>query len=192
MRKLVILILCIAGLSACSKKKPEVIEPSVVETISATTIENDKKEAAIAVNKDNKECILNETPQVTKEKMFDSILANYRGKVVLVDFWATWCGPCMTAMKSMLPMKGEMKGKDVVFLYLTGETSPLDKFNQAYSTITGEHYYVSGEQWNYWMKTYEIPGIPTYMIYDRQGKLISRHLGFPGVDEIRKSIAKGL
>ena len=89
-------------------------------------------------------------------------------------------------------MKEEMKGKDVVFLYLTGETSPLDAFTQAYPTITGEHFRVSEAQWRYWMDTFGIGGIPTYMIYDRQGKQLARHLGFPGVDTIKKGIEKGL
>lgn len=154
--------------------------------------ENDRLIALLAANKDNKESILNELPQTSIEKMFDAIIAKYKGKVVLVDFWATWCGPCMVAMKSILPMKDEMKGKDVVFLYLTGETSPLGAFTQTYPTITGEHYRVSGEQWSYWMKTFDIPGIPTYMVYDRQGKQLSRHLGFPGVETIKNSITKGL
>ena len=158
----------------------------------ALITENDKMAAMIASNKDNKESILNELPQVSQDKMFDAIIANYKGKVVLVDFWATWCGPCMVAMKSILPMKEEMKGKDVVFLYLTGETSPLGDFTKTYPTITGEHYRVSAAQWSYWMTTFNIPGIPTYMVYDRQGKQLGRHLGFPGVETIRKDIEKGI
>ena len=158
----------------------------------ALIAENDKMQTLLAANRDNKESILNELPQVSQEKMLDAILAHYRGKVVLVDFWATWCGPCMVAMKSILPMKEEMKGKDVVFLYLTGETSPLGTFTQTYPTIAGEHYRVSDAQWRYWMKTFDIQGIPTYMIYDRQGKQISKHLGFPGVETIQKNIEKAL
>jgi len=111
---------------------------------------------------------------------------------VLVDFWATWCGPCMVAMKSILPMKEEMKGKDVVFLYLTGETSPLAAFTKTYPTISGEHYRVSEAQWRYWMNLFEIPGIPTYMIYDRQGNRLDKHLGFPGIDVIKKTIENAL
>ena len=158
----------------------------------ALIFENDKMEALLAASKENKESVLNEIPRAPQEKMFDAIIAKYRGKVVLVDFWATWCGPCMSAMQAILPMKAEMKGKDVVFLYLTGETSPLGDFTKTYPTITGEHYRVSEAQWRYWMNIFDIPGIPTYMIYDRQGKQLARHLGFPGVDEIRKGVEKGL
>ena len=158
----------------------------------ALIAESDKMATLLVANKDNHECVLNDLPQVDQEKLLDAIVANYRGKVVLVDFWATWCGPCMVAMKSILPMKAEMKGKDLVFLYLTGETSPLSDFTKTYPTITGEHYRMSNAQWRYMCDTYNIPGIPTYMVYDRQGKLIDRFLGFPGVDKIREAVEKGL
>ena len=154
--------------------------------------ENDKVQAIFTANKENKESVLNQTPEVSQEKLLDAIIANYKGKVVLVDFWATWCAPCMVAMESILPMKEEMKGKDVVFLYLTGETSPLVAFTETYPTIKGEHYRVSNTQWSYICNTHEIQGIPTYMVFDRQGKQISRHLAFPGVDALRKDIEKGL
>ena len=163
--------------------------PAYAETLIA---ESDKMEALIAASKDNKECVVHDPPNVSQEKMFDAILANYKGKVVLVDFWATWCGPCMMAMKAIKPLKDEMKGKDVVFLYLTGETSPLNTWLKTYPTISGEHYRVNEKQWGYWYKTYGIQGIPTYMVYDRQGKQLARYTGFPGVDAVKKDIEKGL
>jgi len=95
-------------------------------------------------------------------------------------------------MKSIEPVKEEMKGKDVVFLYLTGETSPLDAFMQAYPDISGEHYRVSAAQWKYWSNTFGIRAIPFYMTFDRQGKQISKYTGFPGVSTVKKDITKGL
>ena len=163
--------------------------PAYAESLIA---ENDKLVNLIAASKVNKDCVVNETPNVPQEKVFNAIIEKYRGKVVVVDFWATWCGPCMQAMKSIKPLKEEMKGKDIVWLYLTGETSPLNTWMVTYPTISGEHYRVSEAQWNFWYKTYGIEGIPTYMIYDRQGKQISRHLGFPGVDDLKKNIENGL
>jgi len=163
-------------------------KPAYAEALIA---ENDKIFALIATNKENKASVAHETPKVSQEKMFDAILANYKGKVVLVDFWATWCGPCMIAMKSIDPLKEEMNGKDVVWLYLTGETSPMNAWTRTYPTISGEHYRVSEAQWSYWSKTYGIEGIPTYMVYDRQGKQLSRYTGFPGVEVIKRDIEKG-
>ena len=184
MKKLIILTLCLSGLLSCIKKRP---------SGSTAMSENDKVEATIAVNNENRESILNEAPQLAaQENLLDAILAKYKGKVVLVDFWATWCGPCMTAMKSILPMKEEMKGKDVVFLYLTGETSPLDAFNKTYPAISGEHYRVSDAQWRSLCNTYNIQGIPTYLVFDRQGKLLDRYVSFPGINKLRVSINKGL
>jgi thiol-disulfide isomerase/thioredoxin len=164
-------------------------QPAYAEALIA---ENDKMEALIAANNENKESIRNELPQASQEKMFDAILAKYKGKVVVVDFWATWCGPCMQAMKTIKPLKEEMKGKDVVWVYLTGETSPFGKWMQTYPTISGEHYRVSDAQWDYWYKTYGIEGIPTYMLYDRKGKQLAKYTGFPGVDTMKSDIEKGL
>ena len=160
----------------------------------ALIAENDAMQLLVENNKtaSGKDFVINEIPDVAQDKVFDAIIAKYKGKVVVVDFWATWCGPCIQAFESMKPLKEDLKGKDVVFVFLTGETSPLGNWNKKIPELHGEHYRVTDSQWSYWYEQYGIEGIPTYMIFDKDGKLISRHLGFPGVETIQGSIDKGL
>ena len=192
MKKIVLLTLCIAGLFSCNQKRSPVIERSAFATRNTLNTDNKYARTFLVANNEVMESVLNDLPQTTQEKMFDAILSKYKGKVVLVDFWATWCAPCMVAMKSILPMKEEMKGKDVVFLYLTGETSPPANFAQIYPSISGEHYYVNAAQWIYWVRTFPINGIPTYKVYDRSGRQINTYSGFPGITALKRDIEKGL
>lgn len=136
----------LTGFLSCTQRRPSIVERPMFDVSSTQMRENDKKAEKIATNKNNNEFIFNEMPQASQEKMFDAIHAKYNGKIVMVDFWETLCGPCMSAMKSILPLKEKMKGKDIVFLYLTNTISSLDAFERTYPTISGEHYRVSESQ----------------------------------------------
>ena len=72
--------------------------------------------------------------EVEKEVAADSLLQvitrPYRGKMVLVDMWNTWCGPCMRAMKSLKPLKEELK--EVVYLYGWQPRMEQDCYHRAY------------------------------------------------------------
>ena len=127
---------------------------------------------------------------VANEELFSSILAKHRGKVVLVDFWATWCGPCRMANRDMKPMKEELKGKDIVYLYITGENSPAGTWNNMIPNIPGEHYRLTDEQWAYLSQTLDIKGVPTYYIIDRQGNTRFHQTGFPGVPKMKEELLK--
>ncbi|MDR0732495.1 MAG: TlpA family protein disulfide reductase [Dysgonamonadaceae bacterium] len=155
--------------------------PAYAETLLA---ENDKIKSLTESNKS----LIQPVPAVAQDKVFDAILKRYRGKVVLVDFWATWCAPCQQALKSMAPLKENWQGKNIVFVYLTGETSPLAVWNRMIPDIHGEHYRVSDSQWQYWGKSFKIEGVPTYMIYDKNGSQVQRYTGYPGNDEMERVI----
>lgn len=144
-------------------------------------IEENKKKAGFKSNL---------TVEAEAEDLFPYLVSRFRGRVVLVDFWATWCGPCLMANKIMKPMKEDMKHKDVVYLYVAGENSPESDWNTMIPNIPGEHFRLKNEQWEYLCKQFNISAIPVYLIVDRKGNVAYQKKGFPGNDIIKKELDK--
>lgn len=117
------------------------------------------------------EGIVRKTPDVPVEKLFDTIIAPYRGKVILVDFWNTWCGPCRAGIAAIEPLKsGELRSGDIVWLYIANHTSPLRTYMQMISGIEGIHYRLDEAVWRYLCdKQFHIDGIPAYVLVRRNG-----------------------
>ena len=107
--------------------------------------------------------------------------------------WATWCAYCIKGHNEMAAYKGEIKDKDIVFVYLTSSTSPFDEWLRYTSTIPGEHYYLTEEQNGYLSdKIWGNVGVPSYAIFDADGNLLYRQVGWAGLDKIKPEIENAL
>ncbi|AWV97579.1 TlpA family protein disulfide reductase [Arcticibacterium luteifluviistationis] len=98
----------------------------------------------------------------------------YKGKVIYVDFWASWCGPCrkeFPASRAMHESLSSKQKKDIVFLYISIDED-LEKWRGAVEKLgleefgeNGHSYEVSGR--------YQVSSIPRYMIIDKKGNLVN-------------------
>lgn len=128
----------------------------------------------IANNKKQGGYVVHSKVAAEADRIFDEIVGRFKGKVVYVDFWATWCGPCRSNMARHKPMKDELKkdGKDVVFVYITNHSSSETTYNNLIPTIGGEHFRVDQDQWNYLCEKFQISGIPHYALVNRKGEVV--------------------
>jgi thiol-disulfide isomerase/thioredoxin len=102
-------------------------------------------------------------------------LKDYKGKVVVLDFWYRGCGWCMRAMPQVKQLAAEFKGAPVVVIGMNTDRDPadakfvVDKMGLDYTTLKIEH--ELPEQ-------YGVRGFPTMVIIDQQGKVHDLHVGY--------------
>lgn len=151
--------------------------------------ENNRIKAKIDANKIQSDFRINMVTKTEGDELFDSMISKFKGKVIYVDFWATWCGPCMSGIKQIAPLKEEMKNENVVFLYITNPTSPEKSWNNNIPSINGEHYRVTQDEWNYLTQKFNISGIPHYVLVNKKGEVVNPKLGHNS-NEALKEILK--
>lgn len=130
--------------------------------------------------------IVNKTPEAKDSDLFDTIMKKYKGNVVFVDFWATWCGPCRAGMKEMKPLKEELKNEKIKFVYLTNPTSPKTTWETMIPDIDGEHYYLTQDEWNIITARFKVSGIPHYVLVDKNGKVVNEKVYIASNVELKR------
>lgn len=144
---------------------------------------NDMKPRKKAQTKTN--FLVRENPDCPADKVLDAIIEKNKGKIQFIDLWATWCGGCRQTIKEYEPLKKEYP--DVVFIYLTNESSPLELWNKLINDISGEHYRLETAQWNYFWKRFELIGVPFYLIINKEGK-IADQFTYTNKTEVNKKL----
>lgn len=106
-------------------------------------------------------------------QFIDEIIANANGKVIYIDNWATWCGPCKSEFKNASPELHEKFKDDVEFVYLchnskeAGYVPSIAKYK-----IAGKHYFLSDAQSRPIFKQIDLEGFPTYTIINKKGEIV--------------------
>lgn len=121
------------------------------------------------------------------------IISRYKGKIVFVDFWATWCGPCIAAFDSHKEIKENYANeKDIIWIYLTDESSNYVQWQNYTHVLPGEHYYLYEEQMKLIQRDLAIEGIPSYFLFDKDGNLLYRTMGELENKELKNWVDTGL
>jgi thiol-disulfide isomerase/thioredoxin len=108
------------------------------------------------------------------------IFRKYKGKVIYVDFWASWCIPCRAEMPNAEVLKKKLTGKDIVFLYFgydDKEKAWLKAREQL--SVEGEHYLLNEKLLNEANALFGIKSIPHYAIIDKNGDIVNKNADRP-------------
>ncbi|RMF16812.1 MAG: TlpA family protein disulfide reductase [Gammaproteobacteria bacterium] len=118
-------------------------------------------------------------------------LADYRGQVVYVDFWASWCGPCRKALPELNALRQELRQQgDFEVLAINLDEDPQDalRFLKKYPV----EYPVASDKNATLPPKYGLVGMPTSYLVDQKGNIVAVHQGFKeaNIEHIRDAVFK--
>ena len=110
------------------------------------------------------------------EQILRKLIEPYRGRLVLIDIWGTWCGPCKEALSHSQEEYERLKDYDIVYLYLANRSNDVAWKNviKEYN-VTGEnvvHYNLPADQQTAVEHFLQVNAFPTYKLIDRNGKVL--------------------
>lgn len=129
---------------------------------------------------------------LNKEKItLSNLVSKNKGKVIFVDFWASWCAPCRYAMPFSRELREEYKGNEIVFIYISIDTdfekwmnaSDKEKLFDNRNNLLSINYPTAD-----FYKKLQIQTIPRYLIYNKNGELVHKNAPSPESKEIREEL----
>lgn len=124
-------------------------------------------------------------------------LSDYRGQVILVNFWATWCGPCVEEMPALDRLQAELGGEDFQVVTVSLDRG-MEEVIDFFERMELENLPIIHDSNLASFSRIQTPGLPTSILYDRQGREIGRVTAPAEWDSedaetlIRAAIARGV
>jgi thiol-disulfide isomerase/thioredoxin len=104
-------------------------------------------------------------------------LDRFRGKFVLLNFWATWCAPCKAEMPSLNLLASHIPASDLVILPVSVDAAPIAQVHQYYAALKLDRLGLYADPSMAAMRMLAVVGIPTTLLIDREGREIARLVG---------------
>ena len=118
-------------------------------------------------------------------------LADFRGKYVYIDVWATWCGSCRQEIPYLKKLDEDYKDAQIVFLSLSvdQDKAKWEKMVKEQS-MSGVQLHIG--QNSSFQQAYKIEGIPHFILLDREGRIIDKKMSRPSMDEVTRERIENL
>lgn len=162
MKQLVILLIAFATFSCTNAQKTNFSEEAVSEKLLA------RDESQVA---------------------FKDILNKYKGKTLVIEVWASWCGDCVKAMPKVKELQAN--NPDVSYLFLSADkTSEKWKIGIEKHQLKGDHYMMNDGMKGVFGKAIDLDWIPRYIIVDKTGKIVLYRAIETDFDKINETLKK--
>lgn len=122
-------------------------------------------------------------PQKTKSVSFSDLdgnaleLGDFAGKIVVLNFWATWCAPCIREMPGLDNLQAAFNPNDLVVIALSQDRAGRDKIDPFIERTGLQHLIVTVDQKMTVGRTLKLQGLPTTLVFDSRGRELGRFSG---------------
>ncbi|MHC0440490.1 TlpA family protein disulfide reductase [Flavobacterium sp. 3-210] len=125
-----------------------------------------------------------------KQVAFDKILKKYKGKTLVIEVWASWCGDCVKAMPKVKELQAN--NPDVSYLFISADKT-ADKWKAGIEKheLKGDHYMMNDGMKGLFGKAIDLDWIPRYIIVDKKGNIVLYRAIETDFDKINEAL-KGL
>ena len=118
---------------------------------------------------------------------------DFKGKYLYIDFWATWCGPCIKEIPSLVKLEKEFQGREITFLSISFDKDADEQKWKDYvkdHQMTSRQFRADAKSHELLTRNWNISMIPRFVILDKEGRVVNVNAPFPSDKKIRTALNK--